>query len=126
FDVRKQKTGAASLLYHSNPGPKRTSRSALGELEAGAGAALTVLLALLHARIAREEAGLLEALAQLAVVDLQRARDAVADRSGLAARAAAVHRDDDVELVDRLRQRQGLLDDHLQHFIAEVVVERAP
>src|SRR5690348_1022888 len=99
-------------------------RLALGELEARASALLSVLLALLHARIAREETGLLEALAQLEVVDLQRARDAVADRAGLAARAAAVHRDDDVELVDRLRQRQRLLDDHLEHFVAEVVIER--
>src|SRR5688572_8156309 len=96
---------------------------ALRELEAGAGALLSVLLALFHARIAREEAGLLEALAKLGVVNLERARDAVANRTGLPARAAAVHRDDDVELVDRLRQRERLLDDHLQHFIAEVVVQ---
>src|SRR5687767_10079419 len=99
--------------------------SALGELEAGAGALLAVLLALLHARVAREEAGLLESLAQLEVVHLQRTGDPVADRAGLAARAAAVDGDDDVELVDGLRQGERLLDDHLQHFIAEVVVERA-
>src|SRR4051812_40638228 len=104
----------------------RASGLALGELEPGAGAFLSVLLALLHARIARKETGLLEPLAQLGVVDLKRARDAVADRSGLPARTAAVHRHDDVELVVRLRQRQRLLDDHLQHFVGEVVIEAAP
>src|SRR5687768_1381485 len=98
---------------------------ALGELEARPGALLAVLLALLHARVAREEAGLLETLAQLEVVDLQRTGDPVTDCAGLAARAAAVHRDDDVELVDRLRQRERLLDDHLEHFVAEVIVESA-
>src|SRR5687768_6369212 len=98
---------------------------ALGELEARPGALLAVLLALLHARVAREEAGLLETLAQLEVVDLQRTGDPVTDCTGLAARAAAVHRDDDVELVDRLRQRERLLDDHLEHFVAEVIVESA-
>src|SRR5436305_4076151 len=98
---------------------------ALRELEAGAGAALAVLLALLPARVAREEAGLLETLAQFHVVDLQRAGDAVPDGAGLAARAAAVDDDDDVEAVVRLGQRQRLLDDHLQHFVAEVLVQGA-
>src|SRR5687768_16452049 len=98
---------------------------ALGELEARPGALLAVLLALLHARIAREETSLLEPLAQLEVEDLERTGDPVTNRAGLAARTAAVHRDDDVELVDRLRQRQRLLDDHLENFIAKVIVEGA-
>src|SRR5687767_3529945 len=97
--------------------------SALGELEAGTSALLTVLLALLHTRIAREEARLLEALAEFGVVDLERARDAVADRAGLAARSAAVHRHHDVELVDGLGERERLLDDHLEHFVREVFIE---
>src|SRR3954468_11184397 len=88
----------------------RASGLALRELEAGAGALLSVLLALLHARIAREEAGLLEALAKFGVVDLKRARDAVANRSGLAARAAAVDGHDDIEAVRRLSERERLLD----------------
>src|SRR5882757_517706 len=97
---------------------------ALGELEAGPGALLSVLLALLHARIAREETGLLQAFAQLYVVDLQSPGDAVADGAGLSRRTAAVNRDDDVELVDRLRERKRLLDDHLEHFVAEVLIQR--
>src|SRR5579884_2145283 len=98
---------------------------ALGELEARTSAALSVLLALFHARIAREEAGLLQPLAQLGVVDLQRARDAVANRARLSAWTAAVDGDQNVELVVRLGHRERLLDDHLQHFIAEVLVQRA-
>src|SRR5205085_8437899 len=99
-DVRRQKkTGAEALLSRSNPGPNRTSRSALGELEPRTGTLLPVFLALLHARIARKEAGLLEPLAQLGVVDLQGARNAVADRAGLPAGTAAVDGDHDVELV---------------------------
>src|SRR5262245_6341367 len=97
---------------------------ALRELEARASALLPVLLALFHARIAREEPGLLEPLAQLGVVDLQRAGDAVADRAGLPAGTAAVDGNHDVELVGGLGQRQRLLDDHLQHVVAEVLVER--
>src|SRR6516162_503253 len=52
-------------------------RLALGELEAGAGAALTVLLALLDARVARHEARLLERRAERRVDLHQRAGDAV-------------------------------------------------
>src|SRR5205085_4812968 len=98
---------------------------ALGELETSASTALTVLLALLHARIPREETSLLETLAQFDVVDLKRAGDAVTNGAGLAGRSAAVDRDDHVELVDRLSERERLLDDHLQHIVAEVVVEFA-
>src|SRR5512141_2254828 len=68
----------------------------LRELEPGAGAALSVLLALLHARVAREEAGLLQGLAQLEVEQAERAGDAVADRARLPGAAAAVHHRDDV------------------------------
>src|SRR6476646_11595922 len=100
-------------------------RLALRELEAGAGALLAVLLALLHAGIAREETSLLETLAQLHVVELERAGDAVADRAGLAAGTAAVDRHHDVEFVVRLGERKRLLDDHLEHFVREVLIERA-
>ena len=55
----------------------------LAELEAATGALLPVLLALLDAGVARQEARLLEPLAQLEVEHAQRARDAVAQRAGL-------------------------------------------
>src|SRR5262249_8035626 len=77
-----------------------------------------------HARIAREKTALLQPLAQLGVVDLKGAGDAVTDGARLAARTAAVDGDQDVEFVVRLGERKRLLDDHLQHFIAEVLIER--
>src|SRR5512135_80184 len=97
----------------------------LRELEPGAGAALTVLLALLHARVAREEAGLLECPAELAVEEAERAGDPVADRAGLARAPAALDERDDVELVARLGELQGLADDHLEHVVRKVVLEGA-
>src|SRR6185295_1624288 len=79
----------------------------LAELEPGAGALLTVLLALLLARIARQQAGRLQSVAQLGVVLEQGARDAVPDRAGLARAATPDHRDEDVESLGSLRQQQG-------------------
>src|SRR5437764_14551083 len=64
---------------------------ALAELETGAGALLAVLLAFLLARIARQEPGRLEAVAQLAVELEQGARDAVPYRTGVTRDAAAPH-----------------------------------
>src|SRR5450759_2799004 len=74
----------------------------LRELEPGPGSALTVLLPFLHARVARQKTSLLQRGAELEVEEAEGAGDAVADRSGLARAAAAVHQGDDVELVDRL------------------------
>src|SRR5262245_57467332 len=99
-------------------------RLTLGELEPGAGAALAVLLALLHPGIAREKAFLLELLAELRVVLRQRARDPVSDRSRLPRRPAAGDGDVDVEPLRRLGREQRLLDDHLEDVVGEVLVER--
>src|SRR6185312_9054686 len=98
---------------------------ALTELETSPGALLTILLALLLARVAGQEAGGLQPVAQLDVELEQSARDAVPDRSGLARAATPGHGDGDVELLHRLRQLQGLLDDHFQNFIGKVDVEGA-
>ena len=75
----------------------------LGELELGARALLTVLLALLHARVAREEATFTERLVNRLVRLLEAARDAEANRAGLAGGATAVHLDDHIPL------RRGML-----------------
>src|SRR3984893_17414083 len=100
--------------------------STLAELEAGAGALLAVLLALLLPRVAGQEAGRLQAVAQLDVVLEQGARDAVPDRPGLPGAAAALDRGDDVEFLHRLGDQERLLDDHLQHFVGKIVVQGAP
>src|SRR6266545_6437963 len=96
----------------------------LAELEAAPGALLSVLLALLDAGVPREESRLLEALPEFQVELAQRARDAVADGSRLRRRTTAGDDGQHVELLGRLRDREGLLGHHLQRFVAaEVVVE---
>src|SRR4029079_4894370 len=65
------------------------TRLALRELEGTAGLGAAVLLALDHARIAGEEALALDRGAQARLVAGERGRDAVADRAGLAGKAAA-------------------------------------
>src|SRR5512133_204435 len=69
---------------------------ALAELRTLARLLEAGLLALLHARVAREEAAALELAAQVRVGFQQGAADAVAQRAGLRGDAAAVHARDDV------------------------------
>src|SRR5437660_2066599 len=66
---------------------------ALAELRRLARLVQAGLLALHHARVAREEAGALQRHAKLGVDLDERAGDAVAHRAGLAGRPAAVHAD---------------------------------
>jgi hypothetical protein len=98
----------------------------LRELEPRARAALTVLLALLLARVAGQEAALLERGAIRGVEQLERARDAVAQRIGLAGDAAAVQRRGDVVAPDAVHGLERLVDDHARRLAREVVLERAP
>src|SRR5580700_4521554 len=72
-------------------------RLALGELEASAGALLSVLLAFLAAGVAGYEAFGLERLAELGVEFHESAGDAELDRVGLAHDAAATNGAEDVE-----------------------------
>src|SRR5262245_53432268 len=83
--------------------PRRDDRAlALAELEARASAALAVLLALLAARVAREEAGIAELGTERLVALGESARESVADRVGLPLRAAAVDDRDHVVLLEPL------------------------
>src|SRR6476646_8192453 len=91
--------------------PSTRSRSidlplAFAELEALARALLSVLLALLDARVARQEAFLLQLRPKLEVVLDERARDAEAQRARLASDAAAGDRRQHVELIGRFGQGQ--------------------
>src|SRR5436189_1530267 len=74
----------------------------LAELEALARSGHAVLLALLRARVAREEPFVLQTLAQLEVVLDQRARNAQTHGARLSGHAAAGHRRQNVELVGGL------------------------
>src|SRR5580704_4675780 len=81
---------------------------ALGELEALARALLSILLALMLARVAPHHAEFLQLGAQLNVELQQRPRDSQLGRAGLAGWPAARGGDQDVELVGGLRRQQRL------------------
>src|ERR1051326_2093405 len=89
--------------------------SALRELEAAASLGAAVFLALHDARIAREEATLLQHWTQIRLIGDERFRDAVAHRACLPRQAAAHHRADGVELSIASGNHQGLAKDHAQH-----------
>src|SRR5262245_12508768 len=84
--------------------PSKVSELPFTDLEALARDIHTVLLALLGARIARQEPYGLELLAALAVVLDERPRDAESQGARLARHAAAVDRREHVELVGGLGQ----------------------
>src|ERR1700693_4852641 len=98
--------------------------SALGELRTLARLLQTGLLALLRARVARQEASALELASQVGIRLQQRARDAVAQRSGLRGDAAAVKARDHVHpllVADCLERLAG---GPLQGEGGEVLLER--
>src|SRR5262249_23723145 len=76
------------------------------------------------ARVARDEAGLLERRAQLRIRRHQRARDPVADGHRLCGDAAALHADVHPVLVLGGRDLEGLMHDHARRLAAEIVRER--
>src|SRR6266446_5472434 len=84
-------TAAKWSPFPSWPGPSKKpgAGSTLRELEPGTRSALPVLLALLDARVARQEAGRLQARPQGRVELDQRPRDAVTHRPGLSRLSAA-------------------------------------
>ena len=80
-------------------------RLALGELRRTTGSLQAVLLALLHTRIAGEEASLLQGSAQLGISLAQGAGDAVTDSTSLAGNAAAADIHQNVKEVVLVRVR---------------------
>src|SRR5690349_15467342 len=98
---------------------------AFAELEALPRSRHAVLLALLGAGVAREEAFGLQLLAQLRVVLHERARDAESHGARLARHAAAGDRRQHVELVGRFREHQRGLDLRSERFGGEERVERS-
>src|SRR6185369_5419034 len=101
------KAAGTELFKYTAGLPTSPNRLALAELEALAGALLPVLLAFLHARIARQKAVLAQAGAQLRIEDSQRARKPHAYSAGLPANTTAIHRGDDVHRTGRLRKFHG-------------------
>src|SRR5436305_5959613 len=89
-------------------------RSALGELRPLARLLQAGLLALLHSRVAREEAAALELAAQVGVGLEQGTRDAVPQGPGLSRDAATVHSCHDVHPRLVTHRLQGLADHPLE------------
>src|SRR5918998_4738381 len=123
---RPVRNSPASPRTPSAPKGVRAKPLALGELRALAGLLEACLLALLHARVAREEAAPLELGAEVRVRLDQRAGDAVAQGAGLGRHAATVHRGDDVDLLLEPDGLEGGADRALQRGTREEDVERAP
>jgi hypothetical protein len=71
---------------------------------------LSVLLAFLDARVARQEAGLLQPLPQLDVVFHEGAGDPEPQRAGLAGDSSAADRGQHIKLIGRFGDRLRLLD----------------
>src|SRR3954470_24557169 len=102
-------TPASSKSFNAMP-LKLPPRLSLAVLEAFARSLLTVLLAFLDARVAGQEARLLQPLPQVDVELDQRPGDAQAQRPGVAGDAAAGNGRQHVELIRGFRHRHRLLD----------------
>ena len=96
----------------------------LRELESLPSPRLAVLLALFHARVARQKACLLEYSTQFWVVLQQGARDAVLGGTRLSVHSTAVNIDQNVELGQRVGSLKRLLHQHPVEFIKEVRLKR--
>src|SRR4051794_12619004 len=108
-----------------SPNRSRPRALALGELRPLAGLLEAGLLALLDARVARQEAAALELAAQVRIGVEQRAADAVAQRARLRGDAAALHAGHDVHAVRVADRLERLADVALKGRAREEDVERA-
>src|SRR6478735_351021 len=102
---------------------RTVGRSALGVLEALAGAGLAVLLTLDLAVVAGQEAGLLQRAAAFRIFRREGAGDAVTHRVRLRAVSAAGDGRSDVVLVDDFEQLERLAGDHAAGLALEVLVD---
>jgi hypothetical protein len=96
----------------------------LRELEALAGALLTVLLSLMCASIARKQAEPLQFPAELRIKFNQCAGNAEAGGAGLSADPAAIGEDQDIEAVSQLGSEQRLAHVSAGRFVCKIVFKR--
>src|SRR5215208_4971222 len=131
--VAARASASESSAVRNSPATPRTpsvpksfrANSALRELRPLAGLLEAGLLALLHARVAREEAAALELGAQVRVGVDQCARDRMAQCAGLRGHAASVHGGEDVDLVLQPDGLERGADRALQRRAREEDVQRA-
>src|ERR1017187_8334152 len=127
--TRRTDYGYLLGVHHKKTPPDLTSgagkypvRLTFAVLEAFARARLAVLLALLHARVAGQEAFGLQHGPHVDVHREQRAGDAMAHRTSLAGRPAAGDGDLRVELVGRAGDSERLGNNSAQRFHWEIVL----
>src|ERR1700690_3404398 len=122
------RTGADSPARPRRPGARRAlrPRSALGVLRRLAGSLEAVLLAFLHARVARQEAGLAQRQAEAVGFGLEEGPgDAVADGPRLALVAAALDLDHGVVAPLGAGHAEGQQQVGHVDGVAEMLVQRA-
>ena len=115
---RKQKDHSGRVIFFD---PVRDNLS-LGELGSTTSCLETVLLSFLHSGVSGEETCLLEKGAVGIVSEKESAGYAVTDCACLAGDTAAVYVSNDVELANSVGNAEGLVDDELEGFEAEVIV----
>ena len=98
-------------------------RLSLGELRSTTSGLETVLLSLLHTRVAGEQAGSLESSTILCVNIQESAGNTVTDCACLAGDTAAGNVCNDVKLAGSAGNAEGLVDDELQGLEAEVIID---
>ncbi len=96
---------------------------ALRELGSATGGFETVFLSFLHTRVTGQEAGGLEGLLVSGLVSQdESAGKTVTDSAGLAGKATAANRSNDIKLANRIGYTEGLVDDELKGFKTEIVI----
>ena len=95
----------------------------LGELGSTTSCLETVLLSFLHTRVSGEEAGLLEKRTIGFVSEKKSAGYTVTDCTCLAGDTAAANVCNDVKLAGGFGYAEGLVDDELEGFKSEVIVD---
>src|SRR5436190_1043828 len=124
--IARSKARFAQWSNLQGPGlPRPVAGLTFGELEPFASAFLAVLLALVLARIAGEEAELLQPGPQFGIELHQSPRDAQTGGARLAGDTAAVGEDQEVELFHGFGGRERLPDHGPRALGMEIVLERA-
>src|SRR6266851_5513684 len=123
--VPASRNGALPRGRSKRPRGPLTQRLALGELESLSRALLTVLLALLHTRVARQETVLAQRRPQLRIETRNCSRQSHAHRAGLPANAAAIRGHDYVHLVRQARKLQRFGGVMLPGEIGEILLHRS-
>ena len=95
----------------------------LGELRSATSGLETVLLSLLHTRVAGQEAGGLQSGTVVRVCCEQGAGNTVTDSTCLTGDTAACNVRNDVELAVGAGYAEGLVDDELQGLETEVIID---